>query len=161
MLPPSLSYPLLSPGACLSSPAFRVLYHVSLLKSLRLLPPSCPPHHIPRFSPLSSPQSLHLPSTLSHFAPRRKEALKDWVYGEAYGEAYREHRAAGTSPVVFQSLNPFQEGQPRTFLVTARGALRRVWFAEFLANNTSYLHLERSSSQRGGWLVSFNIHLFI
>ena len=61
----------------------------------------------------------------------------------------------------FQSLNPFQEGQPRTFLVTARGALRRVWFAEFLANKTSYLHLERSSSQRGGWFVSFHIYVFI
>lgn len=42
-------------------------------------------------------------------------------------------KAVGTSFVVFWSLNTFQEGQPKTFLVAAGGALRRIWFAEFLA----------------------------
>lgn len=35
-------------------------------------------------------------------------------------------KAVGTSFVVFWSLNTFQEGQPKTFLVAAGGALRRI-----------------------------------
>lgn len=156
VLPPSLSHPLLSPGACLSAPAFReVLAYVSLPQKPPAASSLVPAPH-PKVFTLSSPKSLP-PPTVTPFLVLLPEGRR--LSKTGYGRL-QEHRAAGTSPVVFQSLNPFQEGQPRAFLVTARGALRRVWFAEFLANKASYLHLEVFQSEEAGLCLLIFTYLF-